>query len=60
MTVEVEFEKFIRDSDNAALVELPDGREVWLPFSHVEKMLKRPDGSGSARVSDWLARKEDL
>lgn len=60
MSARVEVEKILGETDNALHVELADGRDVWLPFSALDRVTRRPDGSASLVVADWLARKEDL
>ena len=58
----IDVERFVPDAEteNALLVELADGREVWVPFSQLEKTERRPDGSGRILITAWFARKEDL
>jgi len=57
---QIDAEKIIAESDNAILIELIDGREIWIPFSQCERVLRRPDGSAQFVVTQWFADKEDL
>lgn len=45
----------------AILVELFDGREVWLPTSQIDE-LHPPDENGERRikVTDWIAKQNDI
>lgn len=45
----------------AILVELFDGREVWLPLSQVEE-LHPPDENGERQISitDWIAGQNEI
>ena len=60
-SVEITIARIAHETVDAMLVETQDGREVWLPFSQVDKIERRP-GNGIVKilVADWLARKEDL
>lgn len=45
----------VRKTNQARLLELEDGREVWIPES---QLLEYPGGMFS--VPDWLAREKDI
>lgn len=56
----VDVAEFGTETPNALLVKLEDDRTVFLPWSQIEKVERRPLGGGRVLVAGWLARKEDL
>lgn len=60
MVTTVQCETIVHETDAAILVRLMDGREVWLPLSQVNRIVRRPTGDAVLTVSDWIADKEDL
>ena len=57
--VHVNVERFVTETDEMLLVELENGREVWLPFSDVN-YIHRKKGKGYVMVDPSLAEKENL
>lgn len=50
--------KFLTETDDALLVELPDGREIWLPWSEVSEVHRTKDAW--VKVASSLAEQEKL
>ena len=47
--------ELIHETDDAYLIEPPDGRRVWLPKSKCEY-----DGKITFTIPEWLAEQRDL
>lgn len=49
-------------TDDAMLVSLDDGTEMWVPFSqkHEDCDMEYKGDSGDVIIAQWLARKNDL
>lgn len=53
--------EFKRETEKALLiVDQRTGEEVWLPLSQVDKITRKPDGTGEVRISQWIAAEKDL
>ena len=51
--------RILRETDAALLLETPDGEEVWLPFSQIDRITRGKDFD-SLEVSTWIAEKKGL
>ncbi len=61
MSIDVTFESGVKhETDYAMLVETDDGREVWVPFSVCDKVIRKPDGPVQLTIASWFAEREDL
>lgn len=58
--VHLDFEKIVRETEKALLVEMPDGEEVWLPLSQIADQddYHVGDGPGTISITEWLAREK--
>lgn len=52
----------LKESEKAILVELADGKEVWIPRSHIRKgsEVEFDGDAGVLRISPWLAKQKGL
>lgn len=49
----------LRDSDKAILVQMEDGKELWLPLSQVKEIHRTKEkGADSVVISDWIAKQK--
>lgn len=50
-----------RETENAILVELEDGSEVWIPFSQVSSIVREPKGGEvTLTISRWIAGQKGM
>lgn len=50
-------------SETAKAVQILDyetGEQLWIPISQVEEMHHRPDGTGTIRMTNWIAKQKGL
>lgn len=57
--VEVEYDRVVRDSGKAVLVEI-DGDEYWLPWSCIEDNGDLDPDGGSLYLAEWKAKADDI
>ncbi len=50
--------RFLRETENAVLIEVEDGEQMWIPLSQVESMRKAADGH--IVLSQWIANQKGL
>lgn len=60
--VHLDFETIVRATDQALLVRLEDGDEVWLPLTQVAdpEDYQVGDGPGTISVTEWIAKQKGL
>lgn len=58
MSTTVTLKKIVHETDAAILVRTRDERDVWLPLSQVDKIVR--GDPPSITVEDWLAEERGL
>ena len=53
--------KFLRETENAIHVEVPNGDQMWIPFSQVASIEREANGiDGTITMSKWIAQQKGL
>jgi hypothetical protein len=58
-TAEIEC-TIIRQSEKAILVELANGKEVWIPRSIIPYLSQMPGGKAFLEVEEWWLEKNEI
>ena len=60
--VHLDVEEIFEETDNAFLLELEDGEEVWMPYSQISdyENYRKGDKNCTISISEWIARQKGL